>query len=303
MKKIAVVMGGISSEREVSLQTGAGVLAALQRLGYEAYPVDLTEDVFAFVQQLKQLQPDIVFNALHGKFGEDGCIQGLLNMLHIPYTHSGVLASSVGMDKNQTRRIAKDLGIPVADGGLKTKEQMQAQQFPYPYVAKPNAEGSSIGVHIIHNNDEQEALFSSWTDAAPLLIEKYIPGRELSAAVLGGKYLGDLELVPLQGFYDYEHKYTDGQTQHLIPAPIPDGIRQQLQEYTLCLHRALGCRGVSRCDFRLDDTDPNDLKLVFLEINTNPGMTAFSLVPDIAKNKKISYDDIISTLLAEARCD
>ena len=296
-------MGGISSEREISLKTGVCVTEALKRLKYDVKKIDMTSDIGACIQKLKEYHPDIVFNALHGKFGEDGCIQGLLNMLKIPYTHSGVLASSIGMDKNTTRNIAKSLGIPVADGGLKTLEDMKKMQFTYPYVAKPNAEGSSIGVIIVRDEKDQKKLFESWPKNQSLLIEEYIEGRELSAAVLGNVFLGDVELIPLDGFYDYTNKYTTGKTRHITPAKLTDAIRKQEKEYTLTLHTALGCRGVTRCDFRLDDRDPHQPRLVFLEINTNPGMTNLSLVPDIALAQQISYDAIIEQLVSDAQYD
>ena len=296
-------MGGLSSEREVSFSSGKGVIEALEKDGYKVKGIDLTKNLAAFIQELKAFNPDVVFNALHGRYGEDGSIQGLLNLLNIPYTHSGVLASAIGMNKEQTRRIAKMVGIPVAKGGLYTKEELQKNPPKKPYVAKPNADGSSFGVVIVRTQKEHNKLLENWGEEVHRLIEEYIPGHELSAAVLNDIYLGSLEIVPKSGFYDFENKYTEGKTTHIIPAPIPKKIAEMVKKYTLKIHETLGCRGVSRSDFRYDDTDPKKPRLVFLEINTNPGMTPFSLVPDIAKQQKISYDKLVDELVKEAQCD
>jgi len=303
IKKIAVIMGGLSGEREISLASGRGIAEALKRIGYTVQEIDLTSDISAFVQALKDFQPDVVFNALHGQFGEDGCVQGLLNLMHIPYTHSGVLASAMGMDKEKTREIAQKVGVPVANGGLKSKTDVIKEKPSIPYVAKPNADGSSLGVVIVRTEKEHEELIQNWKDGEYKLVEEYIPGRELSAAVLDGKCLGIVEIVPKTGFYDFKNKYTDGQTEHIVPAPIPAEQEKLVMEYAVQMHNTLGCRGVSRSDFRYDDTDPKHLKVIFLEINTNPGMTPFSLVPDIAKHKKISYDMLVDTLVKGAQCD
>ena len=303
IKKIAVIMGGLSGEREVSLSSGKGVVEALRKRGYDVKGIDLTQDIAAFVQELNLFKPDVVFNALHGRFGEDGCVQGLLNLMNIPYTHSGVIASALGMDKARTREVAEKIGVPVALGGLKTKGEMQKTMPRLPYVAKPNADGSSLGVVIVKDEKEHEQLLDSWGEKIYKLVEEYIPGRELSAAVLDGKCLGIVELVPESGFYDFENKYTDGKTKHLIPAPLPRQQEELVAKYAEQMHHALGCRGVTRSDFRYDDTDPKNSRIVFLEINTNPGMTPFSLVPDIAKHKKITYDELVERLAKEAQCD
>ncbi len=302
-KKIAVIMGGLSGEREVSLASGKGVAQALKKQGYTVKSIDLTEDIVAFVRALKKFQPDVVFNALHGAFGEDGCVQGLLNLMHLPYTHSGVLASALGMDKAATRKMAESIGIPVAKGGLKTKAEMTKKRPPLPYVAKPNADGSSLGVVIVRTAKEHQDLLKKWGKEPYKLVEEYIPGRELSVAVLNDKFLGTVEIVPQTGFYDFKHKYTDGQTKHLVPAPIPKKQEALVARYAEQIHQALGCRGVSRSDFRYDDTNPKKPRLVFLEINTNPGMTPLSLVPDIAKSKKMSYDTLVESLVKGAKCD
>lgn len=296
-------MGGLSGEREVSLSSGRGVAEALKKSGYIVKAIDLTPDIAAFVKELQQFKPDVVFNALHGAYGEDGCVQGLLNLMHIPYTHSGVEASAVGMDKEQTRKIAKTIGIPVAKGGLKTKEEMTKKMPPLPYVAKPNADGSSLGVFIVRTKKEHEQLLKKWGKDKYKLVEEYIPGHELSATVLNGKSIGTIELVPKKGFYDYKNKYTDGTTQHIVPAPLPPKQARLIAKYSKLIHKTLGCRGVSRSDFRYDDSNKRHPRLVFLEINTNPGMTPFSLVPDIAKHKKITYAMLVKKLVEEAQCD
>ena len=303
IKKVAVIMGGFSREREVSLASGEGVAEALKRCGYQVEKIDLTEDIIAFVRALTASKPDVVFNALHGTFGEDGCVQGLLNLMHIPYTHSGVRASAIGMDKEATRKIAQQIGIPVAEGGLRTRKDMQQNMPPLPYVAKPNANGSSIDVTLVHTEQEHQQLLQHWGEEPEKLIEAYIPGRELSFAVFKNECLGSVELVPKTGWYDYKNKYTNGMTQHFFPAPIPPEQAALASEYAVKIHKALGCRGVTRSDFRYDDTDKQHPRLVFLEINTSPGMTPFSLVPDIAKCKKISYDMLVDQLVKEAQCD
>lgn len=303
IEKVAVVMGGLSSEREISFQSGKGVAQALKQKGYTVLEIDLTNNIASFVQQLNTFKPDVVFNALHGRYGEDGCIQGMLNLMQIPYTHSGVQASAIGMDKNKTRQLAESLNIPVAKGGLKSKQDLQNQMPDLPYVVKPNDDGSSFGVQIIRTPQEHEQLLKDWPDVEYQLVEEYIAGRELSFAILNNQYLGSVELVPESGFYDFENKYTAGKTQHLIPAPLPKEQEELAAQYSLQIHQALGCRGTTRCDFRYDDTNPTQPKLVFLEINTNPGMTPFSLVPDIAKSKKIAYDELVDKIVREAQCD
>lgn len=303
IKKVAVVMGGLSGEREVSLSSGKGVTEALKKSGYIVKAIDLTQDIAAFVNELQSFKPDVVFNALHGVYGEDGCVQGLLNLMHIPYTHSGVEASAIGMDKEKTREIAKKIGIPVAKGGLRTKEEMEKKMPKLPYVAKPNADGSSIGVTIVKTKKEHEQLIKNWGKNTYKLVEEYIPGHELSATVLNGKSIGTIELVPKAGFYDYKNKYTDGTTKHIVPAPLPLKQARLIAKYSEQIHKALGCRGVSRSDFRYDDTNKRHPRLVFLEINTNPGMTPLSLVPDIAKHKKITYDMLVKKLVEETQCD
>lgn len=301
-KKIAVIMGGMSSERDISLQSGAGAMRALRDAGYPVVGIDLTEDVAAFVKKLNREKPAVVFNALHGKYGEDGCVQGLLNMMKIPYTHSGVLASAEGMDKAVAKRLAAAAGVPVARGGVMNKQQ--AADFPLPFVAKPNDEGSSVGVHIIKTSADKKKLWKQWPEDHPLLVEEYIPGRELSVAVLDGKALGVIEIVPRAGFYDFKNKYSAGGARHIYPAPIPKKVYDAAMQAAAVAHQALQCRGVTRSDFRLDDvSNPQKPRLVFLEINTNPGMTPLSLVPEIAGHNGISYRRLVERLIEGAACD
>lgn len=305
MRKVAVLMGGISSEREISLKSGQGVLQALNEAGYSAFPVDLTHDVGGLVRILNREKPDVVFNALHGKYGEDGCVQGVLNLLQIPYTHSGVMASSIAMDKSMTKKIVQSIQVMVAEERLVEKKDIMAgNTLPYPYVVKPNDDGSSVGVFIVKTAAEKDKMLVDWNFDRPVLMETFIPGRELSVAVSDEGSLGVVEIVPHGGFYDFTNKYSQGGAEHLIPAPIPEKDYRAVMEQAYAIHKILGCRGVSRSDFRYDDTAKNaPAKMVFLEINTNPGMTPFSLVPDIAKAKGTSYQDLVVWLVERATCD
>ena len=290
-------MGGISSEREISLASGQGVAHAIQKLGYCVKTIDVTEDLVQWIKKLTDFEPDVVFNALHGKFGEDGSVQGILNTLKIPYTHSGVMASSIGMDKEMTRKLAIQAGILVPKGGLKTSDEFKKMTLPL--VVKPNNEGSSCGVQIILTEKDKKRSLSIWPKDQKLLVEKYIAGRELSVAVLDGKVLGSIELKPKKGWYDYQNKYTTGAVDHLIPAPVTKTQKQKMYNYAEKMHEILGCRGVTRSDFRLSPSG----QVYFLEINTNPGMTPTSLVPDMARLKKLSYEDLVLHLILGARCD
>lgn len=297
IKKVAVLMGGISSEREISFSSGKGVVSALQNLGYQTRSVDVTDDLQRWVKELTDFQPDVVFNALHGKFGEDGSVQGVLNGLKMPYTHSGVMASAVGMDKEMTRQLASKAGILVAPGGLKTQKEFKKMALPL--VVKPNNEGSSCGVLIIQTEQDRQDALKSWPQNQKQLVEKYIIGRELSVAVLDGKVLSSVELRVKKGWYDYQNKYAEGAVEHLIPAPVTKVQQQKMYAYAEKIHQILGCRGVSRSDFRLSPSG----RVYFLEINTNPGMTPTSLVPDMARVKHISYEDLVNHLIQEAQCD
>ena len=305
-KNVLVIAGGISSEKDISLQSGEEALKSLKRLGYNASLYHLTDDIFAFVQYLHDHRPDVVVNMLHGRFGEDGNVQGLLNLMHIPYTHSGCLASALSMDKHMAKKLFKAAGIPVATDRMVTLYDLQRNDtLPYPYVIKPNNEGSSLGVFIIESEADKNMLLNSWPFAGgTVMMEEYIRGRELSVAVLNDKALGIVEIVPATGFFDFHNKYTQGGARHLIPAPLDTAQEQLLKEYAVKAHKALNCKGVSRTDFRLDDTNKSlPPRIVALELNSQPGMTALSLVPDIAKTVGISYDQLIQSLLEAATCE
>jgi len=301
-KSVAVLMGGASAEREVSLVSGAACADALRQAGYRTSCIDVTRDVRAMIDGLTP-KPDVVFNALHGRNGEDGKIQGLLDLLAIPYTHSGVLASAVAMDKQKAKILFGAKGIPCPDGRVMTLAQIDScGDLEPPYVIKPNDEGSSIGVYIVRPGDNRIPA-GEWPFGGTALVESYIPGRELTVGVLGDKALGVTELRTGSGFYDYEAKYTEGRTQHLCPAPVPERIAEQAMEYAVTAHRTLGCRGVSRADFRYDDTEGDPGKLFMLEVNTQPGMTPLSLVPEQAAHIGMSFRDLVTWMVENAACD
>ena len=297
---VAVLMGGLSSEREVSLSTGAGCVAALEQLGARVSPVDVGRDV---AQVLAGLKPDVALNVLHGRWGEDGCMQGVLEMLAIPYTHSGVLASALAMDKAKAKAVLAAAGVAVPGGGLYDRfEAARAHVMAPPYVVKPNAEGSSVGVFLVFegaNSPPQELAQASWTYGEAVMIEPYVAGKELAAAVMGERALAVTEIVPRTGFYDYEAKYGEGGSAHVLPAPIPPMIAQKAMRMAEQAHAALGCRGVTRSDFRYDDI--KDV-LVLLEVNTQPGMTPTSLVPEQAAHLGIGYDDLVKWIVEDASC-
>ena len=303
MKRIAVLMGGISSERDISLQSGQGVLAALNEAGYSAFPLDLTHDLSEFMTILKREKPEVVFNALHGKYGEDGCVQGVLNLMQIPYTHSGVVASSVAMDKRIAKKVACQIGLTVVPEIMVTKaDVLNGKTLPIPYVVKPNDEGSSVGVFVIKTEEEFYKMLTTWSFQKTVMMEEYVPGIEISVAVTDEGPLGVVEIVPRSGFYDFTNKYAQDGADHIIPARIPAHVYDEAMRQAYLLHQQLGCRGVSRSDFRYDNTDNND-RLVFLEINTNPGMTPVSLVPELAKHQGISYQELVVWLVERATCD
>ena len=297
---VAVLMGGLSSEREVSLSTGAGCVAALERLGAKVSPVDVGRDV---AEVLARLKPDVALNVLHGRWGEDGCMQGVLEMLAIPYTHSGVLASALAMDKAKAKAVLAAAGVPVPGGGLFNRfEAARDHVMAPPYVVKPNAEGSSVGVFLVFegaNSPPQELIQPSWTYGEEVMIEPYIAGKELAVAVMGDKALAVTEIVPRTGFYDYEAKYGEGGSSHVLPAPIPAKVAAQAMRLSVQAHAALGCRGVTRSDFRYDDI--KDV-LVLLEVNTQPGMTPTSLVPEQAAHLGMGYDDLVKWIVEDASC-
>ncbi len=295
-KHIAVLMGGWSAEREVSLTSGKAVANACEELGYKVTPIDVQPDISA---KLSALKPDIAFNALHGRFGEDGCIQGVLEVLGIPYTHSGVLASALAMDKPMAKNVFAAVGIPIAEGRVATKKEViEEKVVPRPYVVKPINEGSSVGVTIIHENENFFFDEASWKFGDTVLVERYIPGREIQVAVLDDVVLGAIEIRPKGRFYDYEAKYTDGKALHLMPAPIEKSAYEHVCALALKAHVALGCRGLTRTDFRYDEQ--NDAFYI-LEVNTQPGMTPLSLSPEIAAHAGISFHELVRHLIVGAR--
>lgn len=307
-RHVAVLMGGQSAEREVSLSSGRACAKALAE-NYRVTSIDFAGDVGALVAALTGPDaPEAVFNALHGRFGEDGTIQGLLDLLRVPYTHSGVLASALAIDKAATRTLFTRIGLRVPPG-LVLPFGEATTAFPAPYVIKPVAEGSSVGVHIVQPGDNR-ALPAEWAFGDKVLVEQYIPGRELTCAVLEdaagtAAALDVLEIRPRDAFYTYDSKYADGGSQHLVPAPIPAAIALECRAAALAAHKALGCRGVSRSDFRYDDTPgPGrpDGALYILETNTQPGMTATSLVPEIAGHAGVSFADLVAGLVEGAAC-
>ena len=305
MKKVLVVRGGISSERDVSLDGGRVVADALKKVGYTVVTHDLTEDTDALIRVLQQEKPDVVFNALHGRGGEDGWLPGLLNLMRIPYTHSGVLASGIGMNKNMARQLAQSVGIRIPKGALMTKEAFLAEEPERPYVIKPNNNGSSVGVFIVGSDADKEKALASWSETEEKMVERYVPGQELSVAVWDGKAIGIVEIVPKTGYYDFKNKYTANAAEHLIPAPISDTVARQAREWAERIHHLLGCRGITRTDFRLNNVaDPKNPRLFFLEINTHPGMTTLSLFPEIARIcQGVTYEQLVSRMVEGAACD
>ena len=301
-RHVAVLMGGISSEREVSLSTGRGCVAALERLGARVTPVDAGRDL---AEVLARLRPEVAMNVLHGVWGEDGCVQGILETLQIPYTHSGVLASALAMDKTKSKAVLTAAGVDVAGGGLFDRfEVARDHVMAPPYVVKPNAEGSSVGVFIVHegaNHPPQDVASPAWTYGEKVLVEPYIAGKELAVSVLGEKTgpraLAVTDIVTATGFYDYEAKYGEGGSKHVLPAPIPQRIADRAMRQAELAHTALGCRGVTRSDFRYDDL--KDV-LVLIEVNNQPGMTPTSLVPEQAAYVGMNYDDLVCWIVEDA---
>ena len=299
-KHVAVLMGGWSSERDVSLVTGRECSKALKAAGFKVSEIDVGRDI---AKVLTEAKPDVCFNALHGRFGEDGCIQGLLDILGIPYTHSGVMASAIAMNKVRTKEVCSAIGIPLVEHKLAPRKAAFAgKAMERPYVIKPIAEGSSIGVRIVKEGDNGPPD-EDWSYGETVMVERYVAGRELTVAVMGDRPLTVTEIRPRTGFYDYTNKYTDGKADHLLPAPVPKLIFDQAMQVALLAHQTLGCRGVSRSDFRYDDTKGEPGRLIFLEINTQPGMTPLSLVPEQAAFLGISFTDLVSWMVEEARCD
>jgi D-alanine-D-alanine ligase len=295
---VAVLMGGPSPEREVSLVSGEACAGALERSGAKVTRVDAGRDVSAV---LTVLQPDVVFNALHGEWGEDGVVQGVLETLGLPYSHCGVLASALAMDKAKAKAVIAGAGVKVPGGGLFDRfEAARDHVMPPPYVVKPNAQGSSVGVFLVFkgaNAPPQDLVAPSWTFGDEVMIEPYIAGLELSVAVMDGKALAVTEIEPTTGFYDYDAKYGDGGSSHILPARISADATARAMAMAEAAHAALGCRGVTRSDFRYDDV--NDL-LVLLEVNTQPGMTPTSLVPEQAAHRGIGFDDLVCWIVEDA---
>ena len=307
-KNVAVLKGGLSAERAVSLNSGAACAAALREAGYTVSEIDVSRDLGALVAALDP-QPDAVFNALHGRWGEDGCVQGLLELLQIPYTHSGVLASALAMDKVMAKSVVAAAGVTSPTGLIVKAEALdQGDPMPRPYVVKPPREGSSVGVRIVHEGDNQPPIdVIGWQPDQDLLVEPFVPGRELTVSVMGDRALAVTEIKPLgDGFYDYDAKYSDDSTVaavHVIPAEVPESIYARALEASLAAHKALGCRGVSRSDFRYDDTVRQPGELFYLETNTQPGMTSNSLVPEQARHAGLSLSELCAWMVENAACD
>jgi len=303
-KHVAVLMGGLSAEREVSLNSGRACAEALASAGYKVTPIDVGRDL---PQRLAEIGPEVCFNALHGRWGEDGCVQGLLELLRIPYSHSGVRASALAMHKEQAKKVAKAAGIPVAESrvvdrfAIKNKHPMKP-----PYVVKPVNEGSSFGVVIVKEDQShppQVVGSAEWKYGQAVMVERYVHGRELTCAVMGDVALGVTEIIPVgHSFYDYDSKYVAGGSKHECPAKISPNIYQRIQTLALRAHQAIGCRGVSRSDFRYDDRHSENGELIWLEVNTQPGMTPTSLVPEIAAQAGHSFGDLVSWMVEDASC-
>ena len=291
-KHVAVLMGGWSAEREVSLRSGKACAEALIRRGYRVSSLDVTPDIAAALATAK---PDVALNVLHGRPGEDGTLQGLLEILGIPYSHSGVLASALAMHKSFAKALFRAAGVPVADDRVVSRFEAAKAHV------KPIAEGSSVGVFIVteaHPHPPQELYRDDWAFGDTVMVERYIPGKELTCAVLGERALDVIEIVPTTRFYDYEAKYAAGGSKHLLPAPILPNVYQEVRRLALAVHNALGCRGVSRADFRFDDRGTG--KLVCLEVNTQPGMTETSLVPELAAYAGITFDELVQWMVEDA---
>ena len=303
MKRVGVLYGGISAEREVSLATGTQVIAALRDAGYDVVPVEVNADLGAVIAALDP-KPDAVFNALHGRFGEDGVIQGVLDWLDIPYTHSGVRASALAMDKAASRAVFAAAGLPVAPGRVIDIAEMEdADPLPRPYVVKPLNEGSSVGVHIMRRGDNhRHQIAREWRFGPQALVEEFIPGRELTVGVMGDRALTVTDIAATHDFYDYESKYAEGGSRHVLPANIHPDTHARALDVALAAHHALGCRGATRADFRYDDTAGEPGRLVLLEVNTQPGLTSTSLLPEQAAFCGIAFPALCAWMVENAQC-
>ena len=303
-RRIVVLAGGMSRERDVSLETGNAVSIALDQLGYDARTLDVGSDL---VEKLIKLNGNgevgVVFNALHGRYGEDGCVQGLCELLKIPYTHSGVLSSALAMNKVVSKQLFRKAGIPVPEGDVRSVRDVFTEEVRFPpFVVKPIDEGSSLGVLVVKDKSQTILDQPFWKGHKEVMVEEYIPGRELTVAVLDERSLEVLEIKPKQGFYDFESKYTPGRTEYLIPAPLPIGVRKEVLHYAQLAHVTLGCSGVTRADFRYDESRRNEgIKL--LEINTQPGLTPTSLVPQIAAYAGLTFNALVDWMVRNARCN
>jgi D-alanine-D-alanine ligase len=299
-EKVTVLMGGISAERDVSLDSGKACAKALSEIGFDVTSLDAKDD---FIEKLIKNKPDKVFNALHGRFGEDGSIQGLLEHLKIPYTHSGILSSAIAMDKLTSKKIFKETKISSPEYQvIKTVEDFQSSKIGYPCVVKPNNEGSSVGVYIFNEpkKSDEDTIVTLLKKYNFLILEKYIPGREIQVAVMGSKALGGIEIVPTRSFYDYEAKYSaNAKTKHIIPVKINEADYKKILDMALQAHNILGCRGVTRSDFRYNESDKVN-KIYILEVNTQPGMTSLSLVPEIANYYGISFNELVKWIINDA---
>ena len=304
MRRIAVLMGGWSSEREVSLSSGKACADALESSGERVERIDVNRDIG---EVLNRLKPDIAFNALHGPFGEDGTVQGILEFLQIPYTHSGVMASSLAMNKVRAKIIAAHGGVAVAESKVMSRfDAAKAHAMEPPYVVKPISEGSSFGVRIVREGASAPPADlggDDWAYKDEVMVERYVPGRELTCAVMGERALGVIEIVS-QGrdFYDFEAKYAPGGSKHILPADILPNIYQKVRTMALAAHKAIGCRGISRSDFRFDDCPQGTGDLIWLEVNTQPGMTSTSLVPELALEEGYDFAKLLQWMVEDASC-
>lgn len=300
-KHVAVLMGGWSAEREVSLWSGKACADAIEKQGYRVTRIDVGRDIASVLAMLK---PDVALNVLHGRPGEDGTLQGILEIQSIPYTHSGVLASALAMEKDLAKIMLKAAGVPVPEGLVVSRfAAAKAHLLARPYVIKPIAEGSSVGVFIVteeHEHPPQELYRDDWTFGERVVVEPYIPGKELTCTVMGDKALDVIEIVAATRFYDYEAKYAPGGSTHLLPAPVSPEVYQETRRLALAAHQALGCRGVSRADFRYDDRVAGVGGLYCLEVNTQPGMTETSLVPELAAYAGITFGELVRWIVEDA---
>ncbi len=304
MKRVAVLFGGWSVEREISAVSGKAVADGLAQHGYDVAAIDLRKGELPRLIEALAPPPDAVFNALHGRWGEDGSVQGLMELMGIPYTHSGVLASALAMDKPMARRLFAAAGLRCPEGKVIERAALgEREPMARPYVVKPTNEGSSVGVRIVQEGDNEPLSPADWPTARHLLVERYVPGRELTVAVMGDRPLAVTELRPKVGFYDYAAKYTEGKTQHLVPAPLPGAVYEAALDVALKAHAALGCRGVSRADLRFDERVGGAAGLYLLEVNTQPGMTPLSLVPEQAAHVGIPFPDLVAWMVEHAQCD